>query len=188
MSNRLQIQQTLLSGLIVVKRIAITDQRGQFSRIYCQDELASVGFDKIWMQINYSLTQAQGAVRGLHFQHPPYAEAKMVSCLQGEVFDVAVDIRKDSPTFLQWHAEVLSAKNGKSFCIPEGFAHGFQTLTENCELLYFHSAPYQPKYEGALNVRDTQIGIDWQLPIRELSDRDRAHPSIFESHFCGIIL
>jgi dTDP-4-dehydrorhamnose 3,5-epimerase len=108
-------------------------------------------------------------------QPHPY---KIVSCLNGEVFDVAVDIRKGSPTFLHWHGEILSATNQRSLLIPEGFAHGFQTLTENCEMLYLHSVPFQPHAEGALHVADPKIGIRWPLAVTELSERDRAHPFI----------
>ena len=98
------------------------------------------------------MTASRGTVRGMHFQHPPHAETKFVSCLRGEVFDVAVDLRNGSPTFLHWHAEILSADNHRTLVIPEGFAHGFQTLSDDCEMLYFHTAAYNPEAEGGLNV------------------------------------
>jgi dTDP-4-dehydrorhamnose 3,5-epimerase len=101
-----------------------------------------------------------------------------VSCLRGEVFDVAVDLRDNSPTFLRWHAEVLSADNHKTLVIPKGFAHGFQTLTDDCEMLYFHTAAYQPGAEGGLNVLDPRLAIKWPLDVDVLSDRDRSHPMI----------
>ena len=128
-----------------------------------------------------------GAVRGMHFQYPPYAETKIVSCLKGEIFDVAVDIRLDSPTFLRWHGEVLSAENRKSLLIPEGFAHGFQTLTDDCELLYLHTAPYTPEAEGALNAQDPRLDITWPCAITEMSDRDRSHPFVGDD-FAGVQL
>ena len=188
MSNRLIIHSTPLSGLIVAQRKVVIDHRGQFSRIYCLDELSQFGFSKPISQINHSITKMRGAVRGLHFQFSPYAETKIVSCLQGEVFDVAVDLRVESSTFLHWYGEMLSASNHKSLCIPEGFAHGFQTLTEDCELLYVHTAPYQPDSEGGLHVQDPQLKIDWPLPISELSDRDRTHPFLAEAQFQGVQL
>jgi dTDP-4-dehydrorhamnose 3,5-epimerase len=122
----------------------------------------------------------------MHFQYPPHAETKIVSCLKGEIFDVAVDIRSDSATFLRWHGEALSAANGKSLLIPEGFAHGFQTLTDDCEVLYLHTAPYAPSKEGALNLRDPHLGITWPLAITEMSDRDRSYPFL-SADFPGVL-
>jgi dTDP-4-dehydrorhamnose 3,5-epimerase len=147
----------------------------------------SPGISKPIFQINHTLTRKQGAVRGLHFQHPPHAETKLVSCLKGEIWDVAVDIRSGSPTFLQWHGEILSEANRKSMLIPEGYAHGFQALTEECELIYLHTAAYHPEAEGALNVADPRISISWTLPIDDLSERDRSHLFIGQE-YQGIVL
>lgn len=176
-----------LPGLLVVQRKAIADHRGFLSRFYCADEFREAGISKPVAQINQTLTRQKGAVRGLHFQHPPHAEVKMVSCIKGEIYDVAVDLRRDSPTFLQWHGEILSADNRKSLLIPEGFAHGFQALTEDCELIYLHTAHYHSESEGALNVSDPKLAIAWPLPINDLSERDRKHPFI-KSDFPGITL
>jgi dTDP-4-dehydrorhamnose 3,5-epimerase len=121
----------------------------------------------------------------MHFQHPPHVEMKLVSCLRGEVFDVAVDIRRDSATFLHWHGELLSDTNHKSLLIPEGFAHGFQSLTPNCELLYLHTAAYVPDAAGALHALDPALEIEWPLEIGEMSQRDRSHPFIDE-RFRGV--
>ena len=184
---RFDFISTPLTGLTLVQRKAIEDQRGFLSRFYCADEFREAGLQKPIAQINHTLTRSKGAVRGLHFQYPPHAEAKLVSCLQGEVFDVVVDLRCGSPTFLQWHGVKLSALNRQSLLIPEGFAHGFQTLTENCELIYLHTASYQPEAEGALNVRDPKIGIAWPLTMAELSERDRNH-KLIEQDFQGIKL
>ena len=177
-NNRFLFHHTSLEGLYVVERMPIKDQRGFFCRLFCVEEFQAAGLKKPIAQINHSLTIKKGALRGLHFQYPPHAEVKIVSCLQGEVFDVAVDIRKGSPTFLRWYGEILSPENKKSLLIPEGFAHGFQTLTEHCELIYLHSAPYQPQAEGALHVNDPSLGILWPIEITEISERDRAHPFI----------
>jgi dTDP-4-dehydrorhamnose 3,5-epimerase len=144
-----------------------------------------VGFTKQIAQINHTLTRRKGVVRGLHFQYPPHAEMKIVSCLRGEIYDVAVDLRVGSPTFLHWHAEVLSAENRRSLMIPEGFAHGFQALTNDCEIIYLHSTLYQPAAEGALNATDPLLAIAWPLEITEMSDRDRNHP-LLSDEFKGI--
>ena len=167
-----------LAGLMLLQRKAIEDERGFLSRFYCAEEFAAAGIGKPIAQINHTLTRKKGTVRGLHFQRPPHAETKLVSCLKGEIFDVAVDLRKGSPTFLQWHGVRLSAANLKSLLIPEGFAHGFQTLTGDCELIYLHTAAYHPESEGALNVADPLLNISWPLPIADLSERDRGHPFI----------
>ncbi len=178
---------TPLTGLLLVHRKAAEDQRGFLSRFYCAEEFAGAGLVKCIAQINHTFTRNKGAVRGLHFQYPPHAEVKLVSCLKGEVLDVAVDLRCGSPTFLQWHGEILSAANRRSLLIPEGYAHGFQTLTEDCELIYLHTAAYHPEAEGALNMADPRLNIVWSLPITDLSERDRCHPLI-GSDFQGIVL
>lgn len=185
--SRFDFNQTPLSGLMVVQRKVIEDHRGFLSRLYCAEEFAEAGFNKPIAQINQTLTRKKGAVRGLHFQHPPYAETKFVSCLMGEVLDVAVDIRSGSPTFLQWHSEILSVSNRRSLLIPEGYAHGFQALTEDCELIYLHATSYHPEAEGALNVADPRLGIVWPLPIDDLSERDRNH-ALIDQDFQGIVL
>ena len=177
--DRFVALSTPLAGLRVVQRQRSADARGFFSRLYCIDELATAaGRPFAVAQINHTHTARRGAVRGMHFQHPPHAEDKFVSCLRGEVFDVAVDLRRGSPTFLKWHAEVLSADNLTSLFIPQGFAHGFQTLSDHCELIYLHSTPYAPAAEGALNVADPALAIAWPLPIGEMSPRDAAHPHL----------
>lgn len=185
--SRFDFVPTPLDGLMLVQRKAIEDHRGFLSRFYCAEEFRAAGITKSIAQINHTLTRNKGAVRGLHFQHPPYAETKLVSCLQGEILDVAVDLRRGSPTFLNWHGAILSAANRKSLLIPEGYAHGFQALTEDCELIYLHTAAYHPEAEGALNVADPRLNIAWSLPIDDLSERDRNHPLINQD-FRGIIL
>ncbi len=185
MSARFDFMSTPLAGLTVICRKPIGDERGTFERVFCAEELREAGLEKTIVQINHSLTRRKGSVRGMHFQHPPHAETKIVTCMKGKIFDVAVDIRSGSATFLHWHGEILSAENRKSLLIPEGFAHGFQTLAESCELLYLHSMPYAPYAEGALNAQDPVLGIMWPQPVTEISDRDRSHPLITED-FVGI--
>jgi dTDP-4-dehydrorhamnose 3,5-epimerase len=161
-----------------VRRQRLGDARGFLSRVFCADELRQAGWSQPIAQINHTCTARRGTVRGLHFQHPPHAEMKLVSCLRGEVWDLAVDLRAGSPTFLQWHAERLSADNGAALLIPEGVAHGFQTLTDDVEMLYCHSAAYTAGAEGGLNPRDARLAIAWPLPISEISERDRRHPAL----------
>lgn len=164
-----------LPGLQLVRRKPIGDARGQFARFFSVETFLDAGFGPAISQINLSRTARTGAVRGLHFQHPPHAEAKLVTCLRGRIFDVAVDLRHGSPTFLRWQGFLLSAAEPTSLLIPEGCAHGFQTLEPDCELLYLHSAPYRPEAEGGLDAADPALGIAWPLPIAERSERDEGH-------------
>ena len=181
------IIDTPIADLKIVQRNLISDHRGFLSRLYCQEEFKLMGLHKPIHQINQTFTKKIGAVRGLHYQLPPFAETKIVSCIKGEILDVAVDLRKDSPTYLKWHAEVLSEKNQKTFLIPEGFAHGFQTLSNDCELIYLHTAAYSQPHERGLNYTDKKINISWPLDISEISDRDQSHPML-EDDFEGIVL
>ncbi|CDZ44337.1 dTDP-4-dehydrorhamnose 3,5-epimerase family protein [Neorhizobium galegae] len=183
--SRFTVTDLPLAGLKLVERQNLGDSRGFLSRMFCADELAPAGWAKPIAQINLTVTARQGTVRGMHFQHPPHAEMKLVNCLRGAVFDVAVDLRQDSPTFLKWHAQELSAENRCSLLIPQGFAHGFQALTDDCELLYFHSMHYASRSEGALNAQDPVLDISWPLEITEMSDRDRGH-SFLTSQFTGL--
>lgn len=185
MSTRFDLFATSIAGLQVLQRKPIGDTRGYLERLFCAEELQALIPGKHIAQINHTLTLACGTVRGMHFQHPPHAETKFVSCVRGEVFDVAVDLRHNSPTFLRWHAERLSAENHKTLVIPEGFAHGFQTLTGDCEMLYVHTAAYQASAEGGLNVQDPRLAIQWPLPVAGLSPRDAAHPFL-DNDFIGV--
>lgn len=187
MSSRFEIRDTPLPGLKVIERKVIGDGRGFLERLYCADELRDVIGDSAIAQINRTLTSMRGTVRGMHFQFPPHAEIKFVSCLRGTVFDVAVDLRRDSPTFLRWHAELLSDAEHTTILIPEGFAHGFQTLTDNCELLYFHSAAYEPVAQGGVNARDPMLAIQWPEDITEMSARDASH-SMLTGDYRGVAL
>jgi dTDP-4-dehydrorhamnose 3,5-epimerase len=186
-SNRFTIADLTPAGLKLVERQRLDDARGFLSRLFCSEELGAAGWTKPIVQINHSCTFRRGTVRGLHFQWPPHAEMKLVSCIRGEVWDVAVDVRAGSETFLQWHAEHLSADNGRALLIPEGFAHGFQALTDDVELLYCHSAAYAAAAEAGLNATDPRLAITWPLPIAERSPRDAQHPMLNEQ-FAGLAL
>jgi dTDP-4-dehydrorhamnose 3,5-epimerase len=183
--SRFKIVDTPLLGLKIIERIRASDARGFLSRLFCAEELAAAGWHKPIAQINHTLTRHRGAVRGMHFQHPPHAETKLVTCLRGEVWDVAVDLRLSSPTLLHWFAERLSPENGRAMLIPEGFAHGFQALTPDCELLYLHSCAYTPASEGAIHPEDPRVGIAWPQVITERSVRDQSHPML-TAEFVGI--
>ncbi len=185
--NRLEIQSTPLAGLHRVVSRKLGDQRGHLARLFCREELHAAGWHHAVAQVNVTYTRQRGTVRGLHFQRPPHAEVKLVRCLRGEVWDVAVDLRQGSPTFLQWHAERLSGDNLTALLIPEGFAHGFQTLTDEVEMLYLHSAAHAPQSEDGLHVSDPRLALPWPLPIELLSDRDRAF-GFLPPHFEGIAL
>jgi len=178
---------TPLRDAWTVEAKPIQDQRGKFVRFFCQNELREIHQGKSIVQMNYSFTFKKGAIRGLHFQYPPMAETKLVRCLQGAVMDVIVDLRQNSPTFLEWHGELLSGENMKMLFIPEGFAHGFQTLEDNCEMLYLHTEFYSPQYEGAIRYDDPMIGIQWPLEVSEITERDRNHPFLMQD-FSGIIV
>lgn len=183
--SQFSISSTDIPGLRIIERQPIGDSRGFLARIFCADQLRAAGWQKPILQINQTFTKHRGTVRGMHFQRAPSAEMKLVTCLQGEIWDVAVDLRKNSPTFLRWHAEKLSSENYRALLIPEGFAHGFQALTDNCELIYLHSAAYDRESESGINPLDPALGISWPLTISEISARDAGHPFI-DSQFTGI--
>lgn len=170
--KRFTITDLPLAGLKLIERQRLDDNRGFLSRLFCADELAAVGWYKPIAQINHTHTAKRGTVRGMHYQHPPHAEMKLVTCIQGEVWDVAVDLRAGTPTFMRWHAEILSADNNRALLIPEGFAHGFQALSDDAVLLYCHSAAHSQEAEGALSVRNPQLSITWPLEMTEISLRD----------------
>ena len=176
---------TPLAGSFVIGLQPISDSRGWFARTYCKNEFQQIGHQGEWVQLNHSFTVLKGAVRGMHYQLAPYREIKMVRCIAGAVFDVIVDMRKGSPTFLQWFAEELSAENKKMLYIPEGFAHGFQALTDNCELIYHHTAFYTPAAEAGIRYNDPIIHIQWPLALTEISERDSQHP-LLDAHFKGV--
>ncbi len=177
--------ETILSGSFVIELTLKGDDRGWFARTYCKKEFSQIGHHMEWVQMNHSFTTNKGAIRGMHFQRPPYGEIKMVRCIAGSVFDVIIDLRKNSLTYLKWFGTILSATNKKMVYIPEGFAHGFQTLADNTELVYHHSQFYEPGVEEGILYNDTAVGIEWPLPVTQLSDRDKLHP-IIDSNFKAI--
>lgn len=178
MSERFDIRQATLAGVWVLDRKPREDERGWIERVYDSDELAEVMGSRRIIQVNRSFTGSQGTVRGLHYQVAPSSELKIVSCLRGSIFDVAVDVRRGSPTFLAWHGEILSAENRSSLVIPEGFAHGYQTLVDECELLYVHTASHDPATERGIHPLDPMVAVAWPLAVKYLSARDGSHPPL----------
>jgi len=181
------LSETSIAGVMILENSAFEDERGAFSRLYCARELKGVIGQKAIVQINHSKTHSIGAVRGLHFQNPPHAEIKIVRCIKGRVFDVAVDLRQGSPTFLKWTALELTPQSRNAFVIPEGCAHGFQVLEGDSELLYLHSAFYTPEAEGAVRFDDPMINVNWPLVPTDISARDLNHPQLTDN-FKGIVL
>ena len=174
----MKFSETPLAGAYMIELEPVRDERGCFARMFCAEEFRKIGFHKPIVQINHSLTHMTGTVRGMHYQRPPVAETKIIRCIRGKVFDLLVDIREGSPTFLQSHGIELSPENLRMVFIPEGFAHGFQSLTDDAELLYHHSALHDLHSEGGLRHDDPALGLRWPLPVRALSPRDRSHPLI----------
>lgn len=174
-----------LEGAYEVQPERLRDDRGWFVRSFCRHEFERHGLETDWVQMNQSYTAVMGTIRGLHYQYPPFSEVKLIRCLRGRVFDVIVDIRLGSPGFLKWQAVELSADRMNALYVPRGFAHGFQTLTEEVEMLYCHSAAYAPGAEGGLKYDDATIGINWPLPVSKISVRDNSHP-IVDGNFKGI--
>ena len=175
----MQIEETALSGVLIVTPRRFGDHRGFFAETWNAARFAEAGIATDWVQDNHSFSEAQGTVRGLHFQAPPRAQAKLVRCGRGALFDVAVDIRRGSPTYGQWVGVELSFENGRQLLIPAGFAHGFMTLTPGTEIVYKCSDGYAPETEGALLWNDPEIGIAWPDVVTPvLSEKDAAAPGL----------
>ena len=185
--SRFNFSNTSIQGVQLIGRTRLGDERGFFERVFCDRDMGRILGSRSVAQINRTFTVRKGTVRGLHFQHPPNAEMKIVTCLRGEIFDVVVDLRQGSSSFLQSHAVRLSAQDGNMLVVPEGFAHGFQALTRDCELMYLHTAHYASAAEDGLNAFDPELAIAWPLAVTDLSDRDKNHPMI-DASFSGLVL
>ena len=179
--------ETPLKGLYSIIEEPFVDKRGSFSRILCMKEITKVKPDFSIAQISHSITNDRGAIRGMHYQSAPMYEAKVVRCTRGALFDVTVDLREGSDTFLQWHGEVLTPVNNKMFLIPEGFAHGFQVLEEESEILYIMSEFYKQELQRGIRYDDPLISIEWQIKPTVISDRDLSFPFL-EKSFPGLKL
>ncbi len=181
----MNILETPLEGVFSLESKYFSDKRGSFSRLYCDRELAPTLKNRKIVQVNISKTVKKGSIRGMHFQLPPHAEMKLIRCIKGQIFDVAVDLRKNSKTFLQWYAQVLTPEKNNMLVVPEGCAHGFQTLEANTELLYFHTSHYESEFEGGILFDDPALNIKWPIRYTDISERDKKHP-IINDEFSGI--
>lgn len=176
----MQVEETTLAGVHILTPRRFGDARGFFSESWSRARMAEAGLDYDFVQDNHSMSMAVGTLRGLHYQRPPHAQAKLVRCGRGRLLDVAVDIRRDSPTFGQWVAVELSFDNGKQLLIPEGFLHGFVTLEPETEIVYKCSDYYAPDCDGAVAWDDPALGIDWGVTAPVLSDKDAKAPKLAE--------
>ena len=177
--------ETQLKGVYIIDLQPVSDNRGWFARTFCKKEFSEIGHTKEWVQLNHSFTNEKGTIRGMHYQIPPHSEIKMVRCIAGAVLDIVVDLRKGSNTFAKWVSVELNSNNKRMIYVPEGFAHGFQTLSDNCELIYHHSAYYEPASEGGIRYNDPLVDIQWPLAVTDVSDRDLSH-SLLNQSFNGI--
>ena len=177
----MKFKNTKLNDVYIIEPEPFIDHRGKFYRVYCDNEFKEIGHDKRIVNVNASTTREKGSIRGMHFQYPPKAETKIVNCVKGAIFDVAVDLRNNSPTYLEWHGEILSEDNMKMMYVPEGFGHGFQSLEEDVEIIYFVTEFYSPDYEGGVRYNDPQIGIEWPLEVIDISDKDKNQPLVDEN-------
>lgn len=167
---------TFIEGAYVVEMDHYMDPRGFFARVFCDREFAAAGLTPHFVQANFSHNELKGTLRGLHLQKPPHGEAKLVRCVQGAVFDVLVDLRPSSPTYLRWYGTELSHTNRLSLYIPEGCAHGFQALRDQTDILYLVSAHFEPSSEAGFRHDDPAFGIQWPLPVGRISAKDTYWP------------
>lgn len=174
----MRFTETPLRGAFVIEPEPVEDERGFFARSFCAEEFAEHGLNPGLVQCNISYNRKRGTLRGLHYQAEPFAEAKLIRCTSGAIFDVIVDLRPDSPTFGKWASAELSAENCKMMFAPEGFAHGFQTLTDDAEVFYQMSRPYRAELARGIRYDDPVIGISWPIADPIVSERDLALPPL----------
>jgi dTDP-4-dehydrorhamnose 3,5-epimerase len=174
-----------LNGAFTIDVQPFEDNRGFFTRTFCEKEFAAHNLVQHFVQSNHSGTKGKGVVRGMHFQHSPFCEVKLVKCVQGAIFDVIVDVRSGSPTFLQWYGAELTAENKRMMYVPAGFAHGFQSLTDYSEITYMVSNFYNKESEGGIKYNDEKVAIEWPLPVSLVSDKDMKIPLV-DSSFEGV--
>jgi len=174
-----EIKKLPLSGLILIEPKVFSDSRGFFKEIYKESIFREVGLSESFVQDNISFSK-KGVLRGLHFQKEPFSQGKLVTCLRGKIFDVAVDLRKESPTFGRWHAQILSEENHLLFYIPPGFAHGFQVLSEIALVFYKCTCEYNREAESGILWNDKDINIKWPIPDPLLSEKDQQLPTFKE--------
>ena len=185
--NDFIFENTSIKDLIIIKNNIFKDNRGSLSRIFCDDFFSKIGWNNSIAQINHTITKTRGTIKGMHYQIPPLSEKKLVKCIKGKIFDVAIDLRKESETFLKWHSEILSEEDSKSKLIPEGLAHGYQSLSDNCHIIYCHTVPYSKDHERAVNPLDKKIDIKWPIDINLISIKDQ-NTKMIDENFKGVVL
>lgn len=176
----MKFTETPLKGAFVIELEKREDERGFFARTFCQQEFAPYNLKSNIKQANASRSVKKGTLRGMHYQLPPHAETKLVSCARGALYDVTIDLRPDSPTYKQWFGIELTQDNGKMLYVPERFAHGFLTLTDNTEAMYLVTEFYTPEAERGIRYNDPQFAIDWPISVESVSEKDAAHPDYKE--------
>ena len=177
--------ETILKGSYTIELNPLFDERGGFVRTFCKKEFTQIGFSKEFVQMNQSYNTKKGTLRGMHYQIPPFGEVKLIRCIRGSVYDVIIDLRKDSPSFLKYFGIVLSEKNNTMIYVPEGFAHGFQTLEDNSELVYNHTEYFTKNADAGLNYNDQAFNINWPIPVSVISEKDK-NLKLIEQSFKGI--
>ncbi|HZH71855.1 MAG TPA: dTDP-4-dehydrorhamnose 3,5-epimerase [Mariniphaga sp.] len=168
--------ETSLKGAFILEIKKLEDERGFFGRSWCKKEMEDHGLNGNVVQANTSLSMKKGTFRGFHFQKHPYEETKLIRCTKGAIYDIIIDLRKESPTFMQWFGAELTEDNYKMVYIPENFAHGFLTLTDNAEVYYLVTHPYTPNAEGGIRYDDPALNINWPIPVTVVSEKDKSHP------------
>lgn len=177
--------KTALKGAFIIEPTPYEDDRGLFARTFCKREFEQIGHTKEFVQFNHSVNKIKGTLRGMHFQYSPDCEIKLIRCVRGRVFDVIIDIRESSPTFLQHISVELNESNFKSIYVPEGFAHGFQTLENDTHLIYHHTSFYTPDNQGGVQYNDPVFNIQWPLEPQCLTEKDKQH-KLVDKLFKGI--
>lgn len=175
-NKKLKFTPTSIDRALLIQSQPLADERGYFARVWCQQEFAELGLNTDLVQCNLSHNHQRGTLRGMHYQRAPFEEAKVVRCTQGSIYDVIIDLRSDSPSFMHWQAFELSADNQQMLYIPEGCAHGFQTLTDSAQVFYQMSQPYHPEYASGVRWNDPAWDIEWPLPVSRISHQDQTHP------------
>ena len=169
----MRFTETRLKGAFIIEPERLEDERGFFARTFCQKEFEAHGLNPRMVQCNISYNKHKGTLRGMHYQAAPMAEAKLVRCTRGAIYDVIIDLRPESPTYCQWLAEELNAENSKMIYIPEGFAHGFQTIEGDTEVFYQMSEFYSPEHARGVRWDDSAFGIEWPLDMKMISEKDK---------------
>lgn len=177
--------ESKIPGAVRVEVTPFRDDRGRFARTWCAEEFGAQGLNRSFVQANLVYTHRAGTIRGFHYQIAPHREAKYIRCLRGAIYDVLLDLRPDSPTYLQWHAETLTAEEQNALYVPEGCAHGYQALTDDAEVFYQVSTPHTPEAERGIRYDDPRFDVEWPRPVTVLSEKDRAwmpfDPALYEA-------